>query len=70
MFLVAGTAMLALISTDLNVLNFAIETVIVSFVIGMVLLSAGLYGRSRPLAAVLGQLAPALPGTGPGCGSY
>jgi hypothetical protein len=50
-FLVAGTAMMALINTDLNVLNFAIETVIVSFVIGMVLLAAGLYGRSAPRAA-------------------
>ena len=49
-FLVAGTAMLALINTDLNVLNFAIETVIVSFVIGMALLAAGLYGRSAPRA--------------------
>ena len=48
--MVVGTAMLALLSTDLNVLNFSIETVIVSFLIGMLLFSAGLYGRSRPLA--------------------
>jgi hypothetical protein len=50
-FLVVGTVMLALINTDLNVLNFAIETVIVSFVVGMVLLTAGLYGRSAPATA-------------------
>ena len=50
-FLVAGTAMLTVINTDLNVLNFAIETVMVSFVIGMVLLSAGLYSRSAQATA-------------------
>ena len=49
-FMVIGTAMLALISTDLNVLNFSIETVMVSYLVGMLLFSAGLYGRSRPLA--------------------
>ena len=49
-FLVVGTAMLALIATDLNVLNFSIETVIVSYVVGMLLLAAGLYGKSRPVA--------------------
>jgi hypothetical protein len=45
-FMVVGLAMLALFSTDLNVLNFSMSTVIVSFVIGMVLFSAGLYGRT------------------------
>jgi Domain of unknown function (DUF4383) len=45
-FMVAGLAMLTLIRTDLNVLNFSMTTVIVSFVIGMVLFSAGLYVRS------------------------
>ena len=45
--------MLALLHTDLNVLNFSIATVIVSFVIGMVLFSAGpvrpvRLGRRRP----------------------
>lgn len=49
-FLVVGTAMLALIATDLNVLNFSIETVIVSYVVGILLLAAGLYGKSRPVA--------------------
>jgi hypothetical protein len=45
-FMVAGTAGLALLETDLNVLNFSMATVIVSFVIGMLLFTAGLYGRS------------------------
>lgn len=45
-FIVVGITMLALLNTDLNVLNFSIATVIVSFLIGMVLFSAGLYGRS------------------------
>lgn len=45
-FLVVGIAMLALLNTDLNVLNFSVATVIVSFIIGMVLFSAGMYGRS------------------------
>jgi hypothetical protein len=45
-FMVAGTAGLALLETGLNVLNFSMATVIVSFVIGMLLFTAGLYGRS------------------------
>jgi hypothetical protein len=49
-FMVVGLAMLTLLRTDLNVLNFSIATVIVSFVIGMVLFSAGLYGRSGSVA--------------------
>jgi hypothetical protein len=49
-FMVVGLAMLSLLRTDLNVLNFSIATVIVSFVIGMVLFSAGLYGRSGSVA--------------------
>jgi hypothetical protein len=45
-FMVVGTAMLAVIVTDLNVLNFDIVTVIVSFSIGLLLFTAGLYGRT------------------------
>jgi hypothetical protein len=45
LFLVAGMAMLAVLRTDANVLNFSMATCIVSFVIGMVLFTAGLYGR-------------------------
>ena len=51
-FMAAGLAGLALLRTDLNVLNFSLATVIVSFVIGVLLFSAGLYGRSaRPAPA-------------------
>jgi hypothetical protein len=45
LFLVVGTAMMALLRTDGNILNFSIETCMVSYVIGMVLLTAGLYGK-------------------------
>jgi len=43
-FLTAGMAMMALLETDLNVLGFTVTTCIVSFVIGLVLGLAGLYG--------------------------
>lgn len=46
LFMVVGTGGLALLETDLNVLNFSMATVIVSFSIGMLLFTAGLYGRS------------------------
>ena len=45
-FMTIGTAFLALIPTDLNFLNFSMATVIASMVIGMVLFSAGLYGKT------------------------
>ncbi|HZN20183.1 MAG TPA: DUF4383 domain-containing protein [Micromonosporaceae bacterium] len=44
-FLGVGILMLALLQTDANFLNFTVATCIVSFVIGLVLFSAGLYGR-------------------------
>jgi hypothetical protein len=44
-FLVAGTVEMAVIRTDANVFNFSIVTSIVSFVIGLLLLTAGLYGK-------------------------
>jgi hypothetical protein len=50
-FLVAGMAMMTLLQTDANVLNFSMATCIVSFVIGMVLFSAGLYGRTGSVDA-------------------
>jgi hypothetical protein len=50
-FMAAGTALLALLDTDLNVLNFSMATVIVSFGIGLLLFTAGLYGKSGPVAA-------------------
>jgi len=44
-FLVAGMAMLALLHTNLNVFGFEVSTCVVSFIIGMVLATAGLYGK-------------------------
>lgn len=50
-FVVMGFLMLTLLQTDGNILNFSVATCIVSFVIGMALLTAGLYskiGADRP----------------------
>jgi len=44
-FLVAGMAMMILMQTSLNFLGFTMSTCIVSFVIGLVLFSAAMYGR-------------------------
>ena len=44
-FMVIGMAMLALLETDANVLNFSVATCVVSFVISLVLLTAGLYSK-------------------------
>ncbi|MGE5827603.1 MAG: DUF4383 domain-containing protein, partial [Micromonosporaceae bacterium] len=43
-FLAAGMAMMTLLQTDANLLGFTLTTCIVSFLIGLVLFSAGLYG--------------------------
>ena len=43
-FLIAGFAMMVVLETGLNFLGFSIATCIVSFVVGLVLLTAGLYG--------------------------
>jgi Domain of unknown function (DUF4383) len=45
-FLVAGITMMALMQTDLNLLGFTMTTCIVSFVIGLVLFTAALYGKT------------------------
>jgi hypothetical protein len=45
-FMAVGTAMMAVLRTDLNVLNSSIVTVMVSFGIGLLLFTAGLYIRS------------------------
>ncbi|HEY8472794.1 MAG TPA: DUF4383 domain-containing protein [Natronosporangium sp.] len=45
-FLVAGLAMMTVLHFDLNVLNFSLSNCVVSFIIGLVLLHAGLYGKS------------------------
>jgi uncharacterized protein DUF4383 len=47
-FLVAGLAMMTVLHTDLNLLNFSMSNCVVSFVIGLVLLDAGLYGKTGP----------------------
>lgn len=44
-FLLAGTVMMPLSRTDANIFNFDIETTVVSYLIGMVLITAGLYGK-------------------------
>lgn len=44
-FLVAGMLMMAVLQTDANVLNFTIATCVVSFIIGLVLGTTGLYGK-------------------------
>lgn len=44
-FVVAGTVMMTVAHTGLNVLNFSILTSIASYVIGLILLTAGLYGK-------------------------
>jgi hypothetical protein len=47
-FLGAGMFMLLLLQTDANVLNFSVTTCVVSFLIAMALLTAGLYGKVGP----------------------
>jgi hypothetical protein len=44
-FMLAGMFMLILLQTDLNLLNYTVSTCVVSFVIGLVLFTAGLYSR-------------------------
>lgn len=45
-FVVAGIVMMLLLRTDANLLNFAMPNVVVSLVIGVLLLHAGLYGKT------------------------
>ena len=44
-FLAAGILMLTVLQTSANFLNFQVATCVTSFIIGLVLLTAGLYGR-------------------------
>jgi hypothetical protein len=44
-YLVSGMLMMSLLQTNANFLNFRMGTCIIAFVIGVVLLTAGLYGR-------------------------
>jgi hypothetical protein len=55
LFMAVGLAMMALLHTELNVLNFSMTTVIVSFVIGIVLYVGGLYGRSGSESAAAAE---------------
>lgn len=45
LFLLSGLANLAFLRTSANILNFSMANVIFSFVVGLLLLSFGLYGR-------------------------
>ncbi|GAA3770443.1 hypothetical protein GCM10022225_66740 [Plantactinospora mayteni] len=47
-FLVVGLAMLTVLQTDANILNFSVSTVIVSMLFGLVLLATGLYDKVGP----------------------
>lgn len=47
-FLLAGIVMMTLLRTDGNLLNFAMPNCIVSFLIGLALLYAGMYGKTGP----------------------
>jgi len=49
--LVVGSYELAVIRTDANFLNFSISTVVVTYLIGLVLIMAGLYTKVAPAAA-------------------
>lgn len=45
-FLVAGLAMMSVLHFDLNLFNFSLSNCVASFIIGLVLLHAGLYGKT------------------------
>jgi hypothetical protein len=47
-FVVAGIVMMALLHTGANLLNFSMANTIASFLIGLTLLLAGLYGKVGP----------------------
>jgi hypothetical protein len=46
--LVVGTFALAVARTDANVLDFSIATVVVTYILGLVLIMAGLYSKVAP----------------------
>jgi hypothetical protein len=46
-FLLAGMLMLTVLRTGANLLDFTVTTCIVSYVLGLAMLTAGLYGRVR-----------------------
>jgi hypothetical protein len=54
-FMVVGMLMLTLLQTDANFLGFSVVNCIVSFVLGMVVLAAGLYGKTGSDADVAAE---------------
>jgi hypothetical protein len=46
--LVVGTAMLCLLRTEINIFNFSVATVIVTYLLGLVLIQAGMYSKVVP----------------------
>jgi hypothetical protein len=63
-FLVVGTLMLALIPTDANFLGFSMANCIASYLIGTLLMAAGMYGRTaRRIRATTGVPTPSQPET-------
>jgi hypothetical protein len=54
-FLFVGLLMLALLQTDANFLGFSLVNCIVSFVLGMVVFAAGLYGKTGSEADVAAE---------------
>lgn len=50
-FLLAGLIMLMVMQTEANILNFEVATSVVSFIIGTVLLIAGMYGKTGTVSA-------------------
>lgn len=54
-FMLAGLVELALLQTNANFLGFSMVNVIVSFVLGMVVFAAGLYGKTGSEADVAAE---------------
>jgi hypothetical protein len=54
-FILAGTVMMPLSHTEANLFNSSVVTAIASYVIGLLLLAAGLYGKAGTLAAAAAE---------------
>jgi hypothetical protein len=54
-FLLAGLFMMALLQTDLNLLNFTVATCVTSFVFGLTFGVAGLFGKVGTGGEVLAE---------------
>jgi hypothetical protein len=54
-FIVMGLAMMTVMRTSANVLNFGMSTCVVSFVIGLALFAGGLYGEEAPPEQALAE---------------